>query len=245
MTYWIFNIYYIFPYEKILENYRMHLVYIAFPPTCMGGRYSFPWYTPLTLDPYLIMPRVKQGGIEYHFLSLWYDSTWDWTQVSQTTFNTNVYANIYICIYIMRKKIWKSAVTREREREKFNSFVLKTWAAEGRQRDFWNRRNHLKSTLIYSSSRSRSKKKRFLFFSVTSPCSHAVIRVGHPLSRKTHDQDFTRDNMAKLRKCCEDFYPPSVNCNRIPLNRYFRFSTRFKTNECNSANKETTQWLFH
>ena len=23
-----------------------------------------------------------QGGIEYHFLSLWYDSTWDWTQVS-------------------------------------------------------------------------------------------------------------------------------------------------------------------
>ena len=25
----------------------------------------------------------KQGGIKYHFLSLWYDLTWDWTQVSQ------------------------------------------------------------------------------------------------------------------------------------------------------------------
>ena len=29
------------------------------------------------------MLSVKQGGVKYHFLSLWYDSTWDWTQVSQ------------------------------------------------------------------------------------------------------------------------------------------------------------------
>ena len=29
------------------------------------------------------MMSVKQGGIKYHFLSLWYDSTWDWTQVSR------------------------------------------------------------------------------------------------------------------------------------------------------------------
>ena len=26
-------------------------------------------------DPYLIMLSVKQGGIKYHFLSLWYDLT--------------------------------------------------------------------------------------------------------------------------------------------------------------------------
>ena len=26
---------------------------------------------------------VKQGGIKYHILSLWYGSTWDWTQVSR------------------------------------------------------------------------------------------------------------------------------------------------------------------
>ena len=31
------------------------------------------------------MPSVKQGGIKYHFSSLWYDSTWDWTPVSWTT----------------------------------------------------------------------------------------------------------------------------------------------------------------
>ena len=30
-----------------------------------------------TLDPYLIMLSAKLGHIKYHFLSLWYDSTWD------------------------------------------------------------------------------------------------------------------------------------------------------------------------
>ena len=44
---------------------------------------------------YLIMLSVKQGGIKYHFLSLWYDLTWDWTPVSRTiskhsTYYTNV-----------------------------------------------------------------------------------------------------------------------------------------------------------
>ena len=29
------------------------------------------------------MLSVKQGGIKFHFYSLWYDSTWDWTQVSR------------------------------------------------------------------------------------------------------------------------------------------------------------------
>ena len=31
------------------------------------------------LDPYLIMLNVKQCSNKYHFLSLWYDLTWDWT----------------------------------------------------------------------------------------------------------------------------------------------------------------------
>ena len=29
------------------------------------------------------MLSVKQGDIKYHFLSLSYDTTWDWTLVSQ------------------------------------------------------------------------------------------------------------------------------------------------------------------
>ena len=56
---------------------------IATTPRCRGGRYSFPGWLYFTLDPHFIMLSVKQGGIKYHFLSLWYDSTWDWTQVSR------------------------------------------------------------------------------------------------------------------------------------------------------------------
>ena len=58
---------------------------IATTPRCRVGRSSFPWITPFTLDLYLITLSVKQVTIKYHFLSLWYDSTWDWTPVSRTT----------------------------------------------------------------------------------------------------------------------------------------------------------------
>ena len=50
---------------------------------CRRGCYSFLWLLYFTLDIYLIMLSVKQQGIKYHFLSLWYDSTWNWTLVSQ------------------------------------------------------------------------------------------------------------------------------------------------------------------
>ena len=49
---------------------------------CRGGYYFFPWIFPL--NTYLVLLSVKQGGIKYHFESLWYDATWDWTQVSRT-----------------------------------------------------------------------------------------------------------------------------------------------------------------
>ena len=38
-----------------------------------------------TLDSYLIMQSIKQGGIKYYFFGFWYDSTWDWTPVSRST----------------------------------------------------------------------------------------------------------------------------------------------------------------
>ena len=37
---------------------------IASTPMCRGGRYSFPGLLYFTLDPYLIMLSVKQGGIK-------------------------------------------------------------------------------------------------------------------------------------------------------------------------------------
>ena len=43
------------------------------------------------------MLSVKQGGIKYHFLSLWYDATWDWTQVSRAIgehYNPLIYLNL-------------------------------------------------------------------------------------------------------------------------------------------------------
>ena len=41
------------------------------------GVTPFPGMLHFTLDPYLIMLSVKQGSIKYHFLNLWYNSTWD------------------------------------------------------------------------------------------------------------------------------------------------------------------------
>ena len=49
------------------------------------------------------MLSVKQGGIKYHFLSLWYDSTWDWTQVSRAIgehSNPYLYMCVCVCAYI-------------------------------------------------------------------------------------------------------------------------------------------------
>ena len=54
-----------------------------------------------TLDPHLIMLRVKQWVIRYHFLNFWYNSTWDWTPVSRAIDeNYNHYANRLNYAYI-------------------------------------------------------------------------------------------------------------------------------------------------
>ena len=47
----------------------------ATTPRCRGGHYCFPWIAPLYT--YLIILSVTQGGIKYHFKSIWYDATWD------------------------------------------------------------------------------------------------------------------------------------------------------------------------
>ena len=52
--------------------------------TKLQGATPFPRLLPFTFDPYLIMLSAKQGDIKYHFLSLWYDLTRDWTPVSCT-----------------------------------------------------------------------------------------------------------------------------------------------------------------
>ena len=51
------------------------------------GAKPFPGLLNFTHDPYLIN-AVKQCSIKYHFLSLWYDSTWDWTRSPGLLANT-------------------------------------------------------------------------------------------------------------------------------------------------------------
>ena len=57
---------------------------IAITLRCGEGTTPFPGLLHFTLDPYLIMLSVKQSSMKYHFLSLWYDSTGDWTSISRT-----------------------------------------------------------------------------------------------------------------------------------------------------------------
>ena len=57
---------------------RLHFQYLLHRGVG-GGHYPFLRLLRFTLDTYLIMLRVKQGGTKYHFLSRWCDSTWDWT----------------------------------------------------------------------------------------------------------------------------------------------------------------------
>ena len=50
------------------------------------------------------MLSVKQDGIKYHFLSFWYDSTWNWIQVSQAIGeHSNHHANLREYLYIEKQ----------------------------------------------------------------------------------------------------------------------------------------------
>ena len=54
---------------------------IATTSRCRGGCYSFPLIAPL--NPWSVPYNSDRQVRKYHFLSLWYDSNWDWTPVSR------------------------------------------------------------------------------------------------------------------------------------------------------------------
>ena len=81
-------------WPTVIKGYLKAPFTIDTTPKCRRGRFSFPWITLLSLDPYRIMLCVKQGGTKYHLLILWYVSTWDWAPVSwrngdHSPYNTN------------------------------------------------------------------------------------------------------------------------------------------------------------
>ena len=55
----------------VVENDLKAPFSIATTQRCRGGRYLFHWIVPL------IKLSVKQSGIKYYYLNLWYDSTKD------------------------------------------------------------------------------------------------------------------------------------------------------------------------
>ena len=103
---WVYTYIYVYIYiswPTVVEGHPKAPFSIATTPRCILGPYSFSWIFPFPLDPYLLMLSVKQESINYHFLSLWCDPTWDWTLVSWAINEyicINIYIYIYSCIYI-------------------------------------------------------------------------------------------------------------------------------------------------
>ena len=58
------------------------------------------------------MLSVKQGGTKYHLLSLWYDSTGDWTQISRAIGeHSNHLANVrFFCLLLGIENLKKSLI---------------------------------------------------------------------------------------------------------------------------------------
>ena len=87
---------YIYIYMYIYEvNKEINLTGVG------EGAISFSGLLHFSLDTYLTILSVKQGGIKYHFLNLCYDSTWDWTPLSQAIGKHSMSIYLYIYIYII------------------------------------------------------------------------------------------------------------------------------------------------
>ena len=67
-------------FDTLVEGDSKVSFSIATTSMFSGGRYSIPWIAPLY--PWSLLHNAE--CIKYHFLSIWYDSTWDWTAVSPT-----------------------------------------------------------------------------------------------------------------------------------------------------------------
>ena len=104
------------------------------------------------------MLSVKQGSIKYHFLSLWYDSTWDRTQVSWAIGEySNHYANVEGI----------ELLNQERNQEKKQEILRNLLEAENRKRQ-------------ENRDERKSKKKKNLTtrkLIQTELCSRYLIKV--------------------------------------------------------------------
>ena len=63
------------------------------------------------------MLSVKQVGIKYHFLSLWYDATWDWAQVSQVIGEHSSIIAIKVNIVVIHKGLITNQDNKSKKRK--------------------------------------------------------------------------------------------------------------------------------
>ena len=81
---------------------------IATTSRCRWGATSFPGWLHIIFDPYLIILSAKQCSIKYHFLNIWYDSTWKWIPVSRTiSEHFTLHFKLWIATNLGEKKHWK------------------------------------------------------------------------------------------------------------------------------------------
>ena len=62
--------------ETLVEGDPKATFSVDTSPRCWKGVTPLPGLLHFTLDNYLIILSVRPGGIKYHYVSLWYDSTW-------------------------------------------------------------------------------------------------------------------------------------------------------------------------
>ena len=80
---------------------------IATTPRCRGGRYFFPWIAPLYPWYVPVCWVLSKAVSSTIFLSLWYESTWDWNQVSRAIGKHSTHKanepnnNEYFCTYFL------------------------------------------------------------------------------------------------------------------------------------------------
>ena len=67
MYIYIYIYIYILKLASVVEIDQKAPFSIATSPKCKGGHYAFPGLLHFTIDMYLILLSIKQGGIKYHF----------------------------------------------------------------------------------------------------------------------------------------------------------------------------------
>ena len=86
-------IYIYISWPNVVEGDTKDPFSIAIAAICKGGHNFIPWIATLTLDLFLIK------------LSLWYDSTWDWTPVFRTIGENSTTVPIVQYIYLYRSSL--------------------------------------------------------------------------------------------------------------------------------------------